>query len=176
MPVNSYNPNPWVEITRGGLPPLRVHSIVNASFNALPDSIWDRLDLAVVVLRGGALLEEALEHRHLNVARLRAERQGKGVILAEAPLIDPSIRRILICDVLCDTGSTLAKCAQWAIEAAPEAQIDLLCIYSTPMAQARLSGPHRIFSAQAFGQPEGNIAPADIPYDFGDVAAKCGLL
>ncbi|MES2044588.1 MAG: phosphoribosyltransferase [Pseudomonadota bacterium] len=167
---------PWADITHGGHAPSKVHSIVTAGVDALPDAIWNGLDLAVVVLRGGALLEAALGRRQLNVARLRAGRREAGVVLTETPVIDSGLRRLLICDVLCDTGSTLVRCAQWARQAAPEAQIDLLCIYSTEVAHARLSGSHRVFSALGLGHPEGDIAPADIPYDFGDVAAECGLL
>lgn len=168
---------PWRDAARPGLPGWHIHECIQETVQGFPASVWGGADAAVVVLRGGALMESALTSKVPVVGRVWASRQGGSPILAETPRIDTEVRRLLVCDVLADTGATLAACSQWARQAAPRAEVRLVCIYTTDLARGRLERLHQLYCAAEFGRSDWEArGPAAIPYDFGEVALECGLV
>lgn len=169
---------PWREVSQPDLSAQRIHQSVLEAVKCFPASVWQRVDAAILVLRGGALLESAVATRVPLVRGVTASRQGGGaVIKAETAGIDTNLRKLLICDVLADTGGTLLACGHWARQLAPLSEIHIACIYATASARERIEREYSLHCIATFGQTDWHAQePAAIPYDFGDVARDCGLV
>lgn len=169
---------PWRGIVEADIAPRSVARLIQSGMRHFDARIWNDYDTAIVVHRGGALIEPWLRDRVQTVQCLRAVRCAAGARLISAPAPAAGLSRVLICDILADTGETLATCGQWARELFPGAQVELLCLYATELAIGRLSRTYRLHVSEVLGEAPGSMAPGPscIPYDFGEVAEQCGMV
>ncbi|MCH9682486.1 MAG: HAD family phosphatase [Deltaproteobacteria bacterium] len=157
------------KLRQASLPDEEVAASVTALARPLIESLPHAYDVVLVVLRGGGLLTPALE---------QAGHAVSGVLpyaLVLPTLVNPA-PRVLVCDTMAETGKTLVDITQLIAATYPDAEVELLTVFSTDAALERLRpsvaafhNAHRI-APDAFYQ-----VAMDLPYDFGDVAENVGL-
>lgn len=158
----------WRAVLQSGLQPKSVAKFVKDGATFLLNNIDKNYDLTLVVLRGGILLEGCLQSYGHKTQRIWAK---KGQINS-FPNISSSLTRILIADVLSDTGNTLRNCADGIIEMFPSCQIDFFCVYTTENSLHVLKSFHHFYYLEVLGSNHNAMAKHcwEIPYDFGDIA------
>lgn len=162
----------WRALATPGLTAACVAELVHHAGTALLDVIESNYDESYVVLRGGLLLQSCLVARGYRPLHIEG---GRGRI-PEVPISPPGAKKLLLCDVLSDTGETLLRCLQAIRDKMPKAEVHIICPFVTQHALDRLTvACQGVHTLEVLGRGAHPFAatPRDIPYDFGDVAAQC---
>ena len=164
---------PWQPLVDRDLPAARVHKLVGLAADKFATLLPHPTTL-LVVHRGGLLLESVLlSHVHVPGT---IDLRGRNLCLPKGA---ERVSRILLCDVITDTGLTFLRCAEFIRVLYPSSHISFYSVFATARAIAalRCSGHEEVYTHEILGT-KGAIArePLDIPYDFGEVAEACDLV